>query len=142
MRFLFLFSLLFTASAAAQQYQPTKPVRVFVGYAAGSSTDIVGRIVARHLTDKLGQPVVVENKAGAGGTIGADLVASGSFASVGGSEGRIRVDVRLQDAATGETLTTFAETGSEASLFDLVTHAGAKLRSSVGASEPSSSDAK
>ena len=49
MRFLFLFSLLFTAGAAAQQYQPAKPVRVFVGYAAGSSTDIVGRVMADRL---------------------------------------------------------------------------------------------
>jgi tetratricopeptide (TPR) repeat protein/tRNA A-37 threonylcarbamoyl transferase component Bud32/TolB-like protein len=73
--------------------------------------------------------------------IGADLVASGSFAAVGGSEGRIRVDVRLQDTATGDTVTSFAETGSEAGLFDLVTQAGSKLRASLGAAAPSTPDA-
>jgi tripartite-type tricarboxylate transporter receptor subunit TctC len=60
--------------AAAQDY-PNRPIKLVIGFGAGGSTDIVGRIVAKHLTEKLGQPVVVENKAGAGGTIGADLVA-------------------------------------------------------------------
>src|SRR5688500_6756909 len=61
--------------AAAQSYYPNRPIKLVIGFGAGGSTDIVGRIVARHLTEKLGQSVVVENKAGAGGTIGADLVA-------------------------------------------------------------------
>lgn len=63
------------APSQAQQDYPNRPVKLVIGFGAGGSTDIVGRIVAKHLTDKLGQPVVVENKAGAGGTIGADLVA-------------------------------------------------------------------
>jgi tripartite-type tricarboxylate transporter receptor subunit TctC len=63
------------ATAVAQSDYPNRPVKLVIGFGAGGSTDIVGRIVAKHLTDKLGQPVVVENKAGAGGTIGADLVA-------------------------------------------------------------------
>ena len=63
------------AVASAQSDYPNRPVKLVIGFGAGGSTDIVGRIVAKHLTDKLGQPVVVENKAGAGGTIGADLVA-------------------------------------------------------------------
>ena len=61
--------------AFAQSDYPNRPVKLVIGFGAGGSTDIVGRIVAKHLTEKLGQPVVVENKAGAGGTIGADLVA-------------------------------------------------------------------
>jgi len=65
----------FPATAVAQSDYPNRPVKLVIGFGAGGSTDIVGRIVAKHLTDKLGQPVVVENKAGAGGTIGADLVA-------------------------------------------------------------------
>ena len=61
--------------AAAQSDYPNRPIKLVIGFGAGGSTDIVGRIVAKHLTEKLGQSVVVENKAGAGGTIGADLVA-------------------------------------------------------------------
>ena len=67
--------LAFPATAVAQSDYPNRAVRLVIGFGAGGSTDIVGRIVARHLTEKLGQSVVVENKAGAGGTIGADLVA-------------------------------------------------------------------
>jgi tripartite-type tricarboxylate transporter receptor subunit TctC len=71
-----LCTLAFAAGPApAQSDYPNRPVKLVVGFGAGGSTDIVGRIVARHLTEKLGQSVVVENKAGAGGTIGADLVA-------------------------------------------------------------------
>src|SRR6187455_214308 len=67
--------LAFPATANAQSDYPNRPVKLIIGFAPGGSTDIVGRIVARHLGDKLGQPIVVENKAGAGGTIGADATA-------------------------------------------------------------------
>src|SRR5262245_60600660 len=60
--------------AAAQSY-PTKPVHVVISFTPGSSTDIVGRIVIQKLTEMWGQPVVPENKAGAGGSIGSATVA-------------------------------------------------------------------
>jgi tripartite-type tricarboxylate transporter receptor subunit TctC len=60
--------------AAAQSY-PSKPVRLLVSFSAGSGTDTIGRIVAGGMTQALGQQVVVENRAGAAGNIGAELAA-------------------------------------------------------------------
>jgi len=60
--------------ALAQRY-PTRPIRVVVPYPAGGPTDVLGRIVATRLGERLGQPVVIDNKPGASGMIGADIVA-------------------------------------------------------------------
>ncbi len=61
-------------SAMAQSY-PVKPVRVVIPLGVGGTTDVPGRLVSQRLSEALGQPFVVENKPGAGGTIGADFVA-------------------------------------------------------------------
>jgi tripartite-type tricarboxylate transporter receptor subunit TctC len=65
---------LLLSGAAVGQTWPTKPVRVVVPFPPGGSTDVLGRIVATKLTEALGQQVVVDNRAGAGGIIGTDIV--------------------------------------------------------------------
>jgi tripartite-type tricarboxylate transporter receptor subunit TctC len=61
--------------AAVAQPFPSKPIKIIVPYTAGGTTDLVARLVGQKLSERLGQPVVVDNKPGANGMIGADAVA-------------------------------------------------------------------
>jgi tripartite-type tricarboxylate transporter receptor subunit TctC len=72
--FSLLLSLLFNANATAQEF-PNKAVRIYVGQGAGGGMDTLARLVGQKLSANLGQPVVVENKVGAGGIIATDFVA-------------------------------------------------------------------
>src|SRR4029079_2768335 len=66
---------LFLAVPALAQDFPSRPIRVVIAFPAGGPTDFVGRLVADKVKDILGQTVIVENKPGANGAIGADYVA-------------------------------------------------------------------
>lgn len=66
---------LMSFSTSAQQAYPSKPIRLIVGFAPGGGTDIVARAIAPKMGEILGQPVIVENKSGAAGTIAADQIA-------------------------------------------------------------------
>src|SRR5437660_9402798 len=74
MRNLLLLAAWVAAAAHAQSF-PSKPIRLIVPYAAGGTSDILARQIGPKLTDAWGQPVVVENKTGANGNVGADFVA-------------------------------------------------------------------
>ena len=79
-RWLLLAVVLATSAQAAQppnaaSAYPSKPIKIYVPFSAGSASDVLARIVAESLASRWGQPVVVENRPGAGGTIGAALVA-------------------------------------------------------------------
>jgi tripartite-type tricarboxylate transporter receptor subunit TctC len=69
-------ALAFSAIANAQSHFPTRPVTLTVGFAPGGGTDTAARIVAKKLSETIGQPVVVENRAGAGGNIAAQQIAT------------------------------------------------------------------
>ncbi len=72
--FLVAVALTLAAAASAQTY-PTKPVRVIVPYPPGGTVDVVARVLAQRLSEQMGQQFVVDNRAGANGTVGSDLVA-------------------------------------------------------------------
>jgi tripartite-type tricarboxylate transporter receptor subunit TctC len=110
----FVFLLLATA-ALAQPY-PARPVKLIVPFPPGGNTDIVGRLIAHKLTDAFGQQVYVENRGGAGGTIGAEAAAkspadgytlffstTGTFASAPSMQSALRYDP-VKDFAPISTL--------------------------------------
>jgi tripartite-type tricarboxylate transporter receptor subunit TctC len=68
-------SMVFALPSYAQDAFPSQPIRVIVPFPAGGTTDVVARVFAEHMQEDLGQPVVVENRAGGGGSVGADVVA-------------------------------------------------------------------
>ena len=72
-RFVAILLALAAGSALAQNF-PTKPVRLIISFTPGSSTDIIGRAVAAKLQEMWGQPVIAENRPGAGGTVGSEYV--------------------------------------------------------------------
>src|SRR5262249_36152669 len=67
--------LLFACGGAAAQTYPAKPVRIIVGFTPGGGNDVISRLVATKLTASMGKPFVVENRPGAAGSIGAEIVA-------------------------------------------------------------------
>jgi tripartite-type tricarboxylate transporter receptor subunit TctC len=75
MRFLTAILLAFAAASAQAQAYPAKPVRLIIPFPPGGSNDVVGRLVAAQLGERLGQGVIVDNRGGGGGTIGINAAA-------------------------------------------------------------------
>ncbi|MBW6399731.1 tripartite tricarboxylate transporter substrate binding protein [Roseomonas sp. HJA6] len=92
-------ALLVAGEARAQAAWPDRPIRVIVPFAAGGNADAIGRILQPRLQEKLGQPVVVENRPGAGGGVGADAVAHArpdGYTLLIGSNGPLSVNPVVQ----------------------------------------------
>jgi len=97
---LFLFLALVSGMACAQPY-PSKPVRVVVPYPAGSTPDVIGRTLAERLQKAFGQPFIVENRTGAGGSIGAEAVAKAppdGYTLLIGGNGPVAINKHLYKA--------------------------------------------
>ncbi len=119
-------SLLGAASVARAQAYPDRPIRLVVPFAPGGGTDLTGRAIAQRLSDAFGKPVVVDNRAGAGGVIGADLVAKAApdgYTLLMGTPGPMTINPNLQKKMPYDTLRDFAPiTLTTISPFILVVH--------------------
>src|ERR1700693_2895107 len=71
-------ALLVAGAAWAQEIFPAKPIRILVGLAPGSGSDVLGRLIAQKMSENWGQGVVVENRPGAGGILASEVVARSS----------------------------------------------------------------
>jgi tripartite-type tricarboxylate transporter receptor subunit TctC len=109
-RILFVVVLLLPAFAQAQPY-PSKPIKIVVPFAVGGIADTFARVIGQKVSDAWGQPVVVENKPGAGGNIGADLVAKSppdGYTLLMGSIGTQAVNMHLVKGMPYDSLKDFA----------------------------------
>jgi tripartite-type tricarboxylate transporter receptor subunit TctC len=99
MKRLTVFVLWFFATAGWAQTYPSRPVKVIVPWTPGQATDIAARVVAQKLQDALGQPFVIDNKPGAGGSIGTDAVvksAPDGYTLLAASSGPLSIMPHLQ----------------------------------------------
>ena len=105
--------LLSTTALAAADY-PTKPIRLIVGFPPGGAGDFIARLAGQALSDELRQSVVVDNRAGAGGIIGADIVAKAlpdGYTLLVGTTGALSINPSLQPKIPYNPTTDFAPVG-------------------------------
>ncbi len=103
-------ALLFTGAVWAQAY-PSRTVRVVVPFPPGGAPDLVGRTLAARLTERLGQPFVVENRTGAGGNIAAEAVAQAApdgYTLLAPSDGPLVINPNVYEKVNFNTLKDFA----------------------------------
>ena len=87
-----------TSGAGAQGTYPNRPITVVIGFSAGGTTDIIARLISDELRKALGQPIIIENRPGPGGNIGADIVAKAKpdgYTLLMGSVGPLAVNASL-----------------------------------------------
>ena len=132
MRIALILALLAPLAVAAQDY-PTKPVRLVVGFPAGSSLDAAARSINVKLSDALKQPVIVDNRAGAGGNIGAEIVARArpdGYTILLGANGALAVNPALYPKLPFDPVKDFSPVALVASVTNvLVLHPSAPASS-------------
>ena len=128
-------TLVAAATCAAQPY-PTKPIRLIVPFAAGGNVDITARQIAPGVSDLLGQNVIVDNRAGAGGIIGAELVAKSApdgYTLMMGSNSTVSVAPSLYPKISYHPVRDFAPISLVATTpFVLVVHPSVPAKSVPG----------
>jgi tripartite-type tricarboxylate transporter receptor subunit TctC len=116
--------LAFTPGPVDAQAWPSRPVRLVVPYPAGGPTDILGRVIAQKLTESLGQPVTVDNRPGASGNLGSDLVAKAApdgYTLVLGNNATHATNESLFPNMPYQTLRDFAPIALVATVTNMVT---------------------
>ena len=115
-------------TAAAQAVYPAKPVRLVVPFATGGVTDTSGRLIAEHLSRRLGQQVIVDNKPGASGNIGTQMVAAAEpdgYTLLLGFDGTLVINPHVFPKVGFDTLKDFAPVGKIGdAILILVSHPG------------------
>ena len=108
----------FAAASVFAQTYPVKPVRLIVPFPAGGGSDVMGRIVAQKLTDRFGQQVIVDNRAGAGGSIGTEAAvkaAPDGYTVVLASTSEIAINPSLYTKLSYDTIKDLAPVAMVAS---------------------------
>lgn len=127
---------LLASPALAQEPWPQRPVRIIVGFPAGGTTDLLGRIAAQLLQEALGQPFVVENRPGAGSNIAAQAVLRGpadGYTLLLGSPGTNAINPHLYSNAGFDPLTDFLPIGQIAEVPNLIAaHPSLGVRDAAG----------
>jgi len=117
---------------AAESY-PSKPIRFVVPFAPGGSTDLLARFLAQHLAAPLGQTLVVDNRAGAGGVVGAEITArapADGYTIMLGSGGPLTINPNIRSKVPYDTLRDFEPiTMATVSPFTLVVHPSSAAKS-------------
>jgi tripartite-type tricarboxylate transporter receptor subunit TctC len=111
------------AVASAQETYPSQPIRFIVPFSPGGSTDIVARLIGEELSERVGQPVVVENRPGAGGNIGADEVANAEpdgYTMLMGTTGVMSINESLYPELSYNAAEDFAPVAHVASLTNVL----------------------
>src|SRR5262245_51629614 len=114
-----LASLAFIAAARAQDSYPNRPITLIIPFAAGGSTDVIGRLVAEGMRQVLGQSVVADNRAGAGGSIGTAAIAKAvpdGYTIGMGTASTLAINPATYKSLTFDVLTDLAPVGNIAAV--------------------------
>ena len=127
-----LMALVTTTTAVAQQGYPSRPIRFVVPFAPGGSTDFMARLMGQKLAERLGQPVVIENRAGAGGIVGTDMVAKSApdgYTLLLGHVSPLAINPNLEKVPYNPVLDFTAASLLSTTHFVLVAHPSLPVRS-------------